>query len=154
MLQTMLPIFPEGVTNITPELAFKKENGDITYLNFSMPVFTHQENDLATFRMITSQFCVSGYVTQAQIAKTFGVSPISIKRAVKLYRQSGAKGFYAPRNTRGAAVLTDDILEEIQQLLFEEMTVSAIAKKLDLKANTINKATLAGRLHRTIKKKN
>ena len=33
MIQTHLPIFPEGVTNITADLAFKKEQGIITYFN-------------------------------------------------------------------------------------------------------------------------
>jgi hypothetical protein len=27
----------------------------------------HDENDIATFRMITSQFCVSGYAKQSDI---------------------------------------------------------------------------------------
>lgn len=46
MPQSQLPIFPEGVTHITSELAFKKECGEIIYFNFSMPVFRHAENDL------------------------------------------------------------------------------------------------------------
>lgn len=152
MIQTHLPIFPEGVTNITADLAFKKEQGVITYFNFSMPVFTHAEEEIETFRMITSQFCVNGYVKQTDIIRTFGVTKISVKRAVKLYREKGPRGFYEPRNTRGAAVLTGPVLKEIQQDLDQGLTVFEIAKNRALKSNTINKAIRANRLHKPLKK--
>ena len=152
MLQTQFPFFPEGVTQITEKLAFRKENGQITYFNAGMPVFMHDENDRDTFRMITSQFCVSGNTTQSEIVKTFGVSAIGVKRAVKLYRARGPKGFYAPRNTRGPVVLTKPVLGEVQQLLDEGLSVSETAKKLALKADTLQKAIHAGRLHKPLKK--
>ena len=64
----MLAAFHRGlaeiVTHITSELAFEKKDGCVTYFNGHMPVFTHGEKDVATFRMITSQFCVSGYAKQ------------------------------------------------------------------------------------------
>jgi transposase-like protein len=152
VLQAKLPLFPEGVTPITADLAFKKENGMVTYFNFSMPVFMHGEHEYDTFRMITSQFCVNGNTTQAEISRAFGVTLISVKRSVKLYRQKGPKGFYAPRTTRGAAVLTKSVLAEIQQLLDEHHSVPAIAEQLELKPNTIDKAIRAGRLHKPLKK--
>jgi hypothetical protein len=37
-----------------------------------MPVFSHAENDIATFRMITSQFCESGYARQSDIIRALG----------------------------------------------------------------------------------
>lgn len=153
MLQAKFPIFPESVTYITPDLAFKKENGTITYFNFSMPVFMHGENEINTFRMITSQFCVNGNATQAQISRAFGVTLISVKRAVSLYRKKGPKGFYEPRNTRGAAVLTEPVLNEIQTLLDKGDAVKEIAKNMELKPNTIDKAIRAGRLRVSSKKK-
>jgi hypothetical protein len=45
MPQRHLPLFPQGVTHITPELAFMKEGGRVTYFNGHMPVFIHEEND-------------------------------------------------------------------------------------------------------------
>jgi hypothetical protein len=152
MLQTKLPIFPHGVTQITSDLAFKNENGRITYFNFSMPVFMHGENEIDTFRMITSQLCVNGNATQAEISRAFGVTLISVKRSVKRYRALGPKGFYQPRNVRGPAVLTESVLQSIQSLLDNRVSVHNIAKQLDLKANTIEKAIRAGRLHNPVKK--
>lgn len=152
MPQLQLPIFSEDMVPISMTLAFKKEADQVIYFSGAMPVFTHPSNDVDTFHMITSQFCVNGNATQAQIVRAFGVTEISVKRAVKRYRTQGAKGFYAPRNTRGAAVLTATVLAEVQQLLEAGHTVNAIAEKLNLKANTLDKAIRAGRLHKPPKK--
>src|SRR5271157_3183096 len=133
MPQLHLPMFPTGVTHITNELAFEKKDGCITYFNGHMPVFTHGEKDVATFRMITSQFCVSGYTKQSDIIRAFGVTSISVKRAVKLYRERGAKGFYAARATRGSAVLSAGVVAEIESLLVDGVSLGEVAQRLGLK---------------------
>jgi hypothetical protein len=153
MPQLQLPMFPNGVTHITSELAFEKKDGQITYFNGHMPVFTHPEKDIATFRMITSQFCETGYAKQCDIIRAFGVTSISVKRSVKLYRQKGTKGFYAPRVTRGAAVLVDGVVAEIEALLAGGDSEAEVAKKLDLKLNTLQKAVRDGRVRTAAKKR-
>jgi hypothetical protein len=153
MPQLQLPMFPHGVTHITSELAFEKKDGCITYFNGHMPVFTHAENDIATFRMITSQFCASGYSRQSDIIRTFGVTSISVKRSVKLYREKGPKGFYAARVTRGAAVLVEGVVAQIEDLLAGGASEAEVAEKLGLKLNTLQKAIRAGRLRIPAKKK-
>jgi hypothetical protein len=89
MPQLQLPIFPDGVTHITNQLALRRQDGQVTYFNGHMPVFSHAETDIATFRMITSQFCVTGHVKQSDIIRVFGVTSISVKRSVKIYREKG-----------------------------------------------------------------
>jgi transposase len=39
--------------------------------------------------MITAQFCVNGNAKQMDIVRAFGVTKISVKRAVKRYREQG-----------------------------------------------------------------
>jgi transposase-like protein len=153
MPQMQLPIFPEGVTHITPELAFAKQDGRVTYFHGSLPVFVHEERDVRTFRMITSQFCVNGNATQMQVARAFGITPICIKRAVKLYREKGPEGFYAPRKTRGPAVLTEEILQKVQEKLDEGASIAEVAKAFSIKRNTLSKAVRAGHLRVSVKKK-
>ena len=154
MPQAQLPIFSNGVTLINANLAFEKKDARVTYFNGTMPVFSHDEDDLNTFRMITSQFYVNGNATQAEICRAFGVNPINVKRAVKKYREQGAAGFYKPRNTRGATVLTPEVLTEAQRLLDQGDTVTEVANAVGVKRNTLNKAILDKRLHKAIKKKN
>jgi transposase len=153
MPQMQLPFFPDGVEHINAQLAFEKRNGQVTYFNGSMPVFIHAENEVATFRMITAQFCVSGNATQAEISRAFGVTLISVKRAVKLYREKGVAGFYQEPNRRGPAVLTAEVLEKAQALLDEGLKTAAVAEQLGVKRDTLAKAIRAGRLRKAAKKK-
>ena len=152
MPQIQLPIFPVGVTHITPVLAFSKQDGRVTYFNGSMPLFVHDEEDVASFRMITAQFCVNGNAKQADIVRAFGVTKISLKRAVKRYREEGPKGFYQPQKRRGPAVLTPEVLASAQQLLNEGLEPSQVADRLGVKRDTFSKAVRAGRLHQGVKK--
>jgi len=146
MPQLQLPIFPAGSTHITPSLAFECRAGRVTYFHGQLPVFVHAEEDVRTFRMITSQFVVNGNATQADIARAFGVTAISVKRAVKTYRRQGPGGFYAPRPVRGPAVLTEAVIEQIEDLLAQGMERGAAARHLGLKPNTVAKAMRAGRV--------
>jgi len=152
MPQAQMPFFPEGVTHITALLAFRKEDGRVTYFNANMPVFVHDEDDVASFRMITAQFYVNGNAKQADLVRAFGVSKISLKRAVKRYREAGPKGFYEPRARRGPAVLTPAVMAEAQQLLDEGLESAEVADRLGIKRDTLSKAVRAGRLHRPVKK--
>ena len=153
MPQMQFPFFPEGVTHITPRLAFSKQAGRITYFNGDMPVFIHDVEDIDSFRMITAQFCVNGNTKQVEIIRAFGISKISIKRAVKLYREVGVKGFYAQRKTRGPAILTPPVLEQAQQLLDEGRETPDVADRLGIKRDTLSKAVRAGRLRQRKKKR-
>jgi hypothetical protein len=153
MPQTQFPFFPEGVTHINALLAFENRAGTVTYFNAGMPVFTHGAKDVESFKMITAQFCVNGNTKQVEIARSFGVTEITVKRAVKLYREQGPKGFYAPRKTRGAVVLTVEVLKRAQGLLDEGEQVPEVAAQLGIKRNTLAKAVHAGRLHEQVKKK-
>jgi hypothetical protein len=149
--QITLPIFPDGVVHLSPELAVAKRDGQVTYFNGSMPVFTHDENDVRTFQMITSQFCVNGIVKLADVARVFGVTSISVKRSVKRYREHGPRGFYVAKATRGPGVLTPEILKSAQDLLDEEKSVPEVAEVLGLKADTVRKAVRDNRLHQVKK---
>jgi transposase len=97
--------------------------------------------------MITSQLCVSGRVKQVQISCAFGITLVSVKRAVKRYREEGPQGFYAVKKMRSASVLTKQVLIEAQLLLDDGLTVKEVAERMELKRDTLLKAARAGKLH-------
>lgn len=152
MPEPFLPLFPADVTEINRHLSFARRDGQIYYFNGPMPVFSHPEKDLASFRMFTSQLCHDGNCTQAQIARAFGVSTISLKRYVKKFRAQGIKGFYTTPARRGPVILTPEILQQVQSKLDAGQTVSWIAAEFKLKADTLNKAVRSGRLKAPVKK--
>ena len=151
MPQLQLPIFPEGMTMLNANLGAITQDGTVTYIYGSLPIFSHAVDDLKTFRMITSQLYVNGSVKQADICRAFGVSRISVKRSVKLYREKGAAGFLEPPRRRGPAVLTPEVVQKVQEMLDNEYTIPEIASELNLKADTLRKAVSSGKLHKTKK---
>jgi len=148
MPQAQLPFFPNGTTEININLAFEKRDSRITYFNGTLPIFSHDENDRRTFLMIISQFYVNGNATQAELYRAFGIPAITLKRAVKKYREEGTAGFFKTRNKRGATILTSEVLIQAQALFDQGEEVGSAAKTLGIKNNTLNKAVLDGRLHK------
>jgi len=153
MPQMQLPIFPAGVTEINPRIAVQKEGGKVCYIHGHLPVFQHEEQDVPSFRMFTSQMIVGGTVKPKEIVQTFGVPMITVKRYVKLYRDQGAKGFYEskPRHS-SASVLKGEALAQAQHLLDQGRSVPEVAGELKVLANTLHKAIRAGRLRGSQKK--
>jgi len=86
--------------------------------------------------MIAAQFCLNGNAKQADIARAFGITLISVKRAVKRYRQKGVAGFYEEPKRRGPAVLTAAVLKQAQELLDEGLESSEVAEQLGVKRDT------------------
>lgn len=112
-----------------------------------MPIFSHAEDDFASFRMVTSQLYINGNCKQSEIVKAFGVSPISVKRYVKKYREEGPKSFFVKlQPKRKPRVLTDDVKSKAQKLLDAGNSRKEVAEKLHLKINTLAKAIKAGKL--------
>ena len=95
MPQVQLPIFPAGVTHINSEVAFEEREEKVYYFNGHLPVFVHEKNALAAFRLFSTQLVINGNATQAEISRAFGVPLVTVKRYVKLYREGGAAAFFA-----------------------------------------------------------
>ena len=151
MPQIQLPIFPAGVTEINSRVAVEAKEGQVCYVYGHLPVFQHEEADVRSFRMFTSQMIVTGSVKPKEIVETFGVSIVTVKRYVKVYREQGAKGFYEskPRHS-SASKLAGEVLRRAQQLLDEGRNVPEVAEEVNVLANTIHKAIRADRLRRPV----
>ena len=152
MAQLQLPVFPAGVTQLSPDLGVSCRDGRVNYFYGTLPVFTHDAKDVKSFRLFTSQLYLEGKIKQADIVKVFGVSAISVKRAVKLYEAAGPGGFWRAQPTRGPSVLTAEVLKQAQEQLDQGRTLREVAAQLQVKYDTMRKAVRAGRLHEAVKK--
>ena len=72
MPQVQWPLFPAGTTHLNESLAFECRDGQITSFNGHLPVFTHAQDDLAAFRLYTSQLVVNGSASRGDIPKNSG----------------------------------------------------------------------------------
>lgn len=61
-------------------------------------------------------------------------------------------GFYAPKKTRGPAVLTAEVLQQAQHLFDEGLPIAEVAEQPGLLRDTLAKAVRSGRLHTPLKK--
>ena len=93
---------------------FCRTDETVTYFHYGLPIFSHAKDDRASFRFITALLHVTCGAKQAELARAFGIPQINIKRAVKIYRASGSAGFFAERAHRGAAVLTEPVMQQAQ----------------------------------------
>jgi transposase-like protein len=153
MPQVQLPVFPDGVTHITSEIAFERREGKVCYFNGHLPVFIHECEDLPAFRLFSSQLVINGNASQSEISRAFGVPLVTVKRYVKLYRAGGPRAFFAAASRRRGSKLTPELLVEAQGLLDEGLEVPDAARRLGVLTNTLHKAIRAGRLHKRGKKK-
>ena len=153
MPQAHLPLIPSGNTEISNLLSVTKQDGKFIYFNGIMPVFSHNEDDQDSFKMITAQFCDNGHCKQMDIVRAFGVTKVSVKRAVKKFREEGTQSFFQPRKSRGASVLTPAVLQQAQILFDQEKSISDVALELGIKKNTLSKAVTNKNLHVISKKK-
>ena len=153
MPQPLLPMFPADVTGINEVVSFAKREGTVYYFNGPMPVFSHAEQDRASFGMFTSQLVVNGNCTQAQWGRAFGISPSRMKRYVKQYRPAGPAGFFKVRAARPPRVLTPEVRPPAQALRQQGQGRHAVARVLGLKSDPWRKAIAAGRRVEPLKKK-
>lgn len=144
MTQGQLPIFPKELTLINMNVGFENREGTVYYFHGHLPLFHHDENDLRSFRLITSQIIDSGVAKQMEIVRAMGVSVVSVKRYVKLYREKGASGFFAERKKKRAHVLTRDRIQKAERLLNKGYSIPEAARELDMKPDTLRKAVKRG----------
>ncbi|HYW37136.1 MAG TPA: hypothetical protein VE957_03405 [Terriglobales bacterium] len=147
MPQLQLPLFRDGLISINEDLAFQREDGRVVYFHGMMPVFQHDEKDLRSFRMFTSQLIASGTVRQRDIVEAFGVPLATVKRYMRLHREQGAAGFFRPPRRRSASVLTAEVKQRAQALLDQGRSVPEVSSAVDVAGNTLHKAIRAGHLH-------
>jgi transposase len=146
MPQALLPLVPAGATAINDFFSVVREDGQWTYFLGVRPVFQHGEDDRRSFRMFTAQLICQGSCQQRDIVRTFGVSTISVKRSVKRFREQGIAGFYQPRRVRGAAVLTPEVVQQAQTLLYQGHSRRHVAQQLGIGVETLRKAIGQGRV--------
>ena len=140
MPQSLLPLVPDGATPICDHISVVNENDTWTYFAGVLPVFSHPRDDRNSFRMFTAQLVCNGICKQVDIVKTFGVAPVSVKRSVKQYREQGSESFYQPRRGRGATVMTDQLIQQAQELLNQGYSRKETAQNLKIKLDTLRKA--------------
>ena len=136
-MQALLPLLPSGATPITDTLSVMNSGQTWTYYSGCSPIFSHAQDDNRSFKLITSQLICLRSCRLVDITKAFGVAVITVKRAVKKFREGGTAAFFQPRKGRGGSVFTATILTKAQSMLDEGLTRQKVCQKLNIKLDTL-----------------
>ena len=147
MPQLQLPIFPSGTKEINQDVGVQCQAGKVVYLHGHLPVYQHEETDLKSFRLFTSQMVANGTARAREVVEAFGVPMGTVKRYVSLFRTEGAASFYASKaRKRSETKLTAEVKEKAQGLLNAGHNVANVSRETGVVATTLHKALRAKRL--------
>ncbi len=146
--QTILPLIPEGATQINDVVSVHCGAECWTYFLGAFAIGKHAASDRRMFQVITSQLIDSGSCRQAEIIRSFGVAKSNVARALRRYRAGGVEAFFEPRRARrGGTVLSSEVVEAAQGLLDQGYRRNEVAEELGVKRDTLRKAIAEGRLY-------
>ncbi len=151
-MQELLPILPEGASQISQNLSVIQENDKWTYFHSYLPVFIHKADDKNSFRMISSALIASGTCRNVDIQRTFKVSPRSVIRNCKKYNELGSDGFIniSGKGKRKGKVLTEAKIKKAEELLSLGFTRRETAGKIGVGYSALSKAVQDGRINYVI----
>lgn len=146
-MQLLLPLFQRGIKLITATIGVFSKDGIVNYVVSGLPVFSHSENDIKSFRYITSKLILQGLCKRSDISKCFGVSYDSVKRYARRLEEHGDQGFFKNDNRQGSCYkLLPDVLNRMQKHLDDGKTNSEIARLEGVTEGAIRYAIKQGRL--------
>lgn len=148
MPQMILPMIPMGSTVISDLVSVVKTENKCVYFLSMYPIYSHEPDDIRSFKLVTSQLIDSGACRHRDIMNTFGVSKSSVNRALKKYREGGIEAFFRKKKggRRGTA-LTPEKLVKAQAMLDEGMSRIEVSEELGVRKDTLRKAINDGRLN-------
>lgn len=146
-MQLHLPLFPNDIKLITATIGVFSKDGIVNYVVSGLPVFSHSEEDVKSFRYITSKLIQQGLCKRSDISKCFGVSYDSVKRYVKRLEVHGDQGFFKNDLRQGSCYkLLPDVLTRMQKHINDGKTNSEIARLEGVTEGAIRYAIKQGRL--------
>ena len=108
------------------------------------------QEDLASFRFITSNFIEQGLCQKVEIERFFDVSEDSVWRYHKIFKEKGADGFFGPDARCGKAhKLIGERKQRIQAKLDIGQSVNSIAKEEGVRESAIRYAIKQGYLKKS-----
>jgi hypothetical protein len=129
-MQLQLPLYPKDTKMISQSVGVYEADGIIQYIVNGLPVYSHSNEDLTSFRFITSNFIANGLCRKVDIERCFGVSEDSVARYYKKFKEEGTQGFFGEDGRKGKAYkISGNLRQRIQSKLVKGQSVNSIAKE-------------------------
>ena len=131
---------------VNSDLSIECRRDIVKYCHKGVIIFQHNIDDFCSFKMFVSQLYIIGICKQVELCRALKISQATMKRYVKKLQKSGPKSFYQERKQREASVITEKVKKQTEDLLLQGWSPKMIAKKLNIKANTLAKSINQGRI--------
>jgi len=92
--QLLLPRYQDTPLHVSDAVSVVRRDGFVWWFHQGMPLGSHAESDVASFRHQSSMLCDGDACKLVEIERAFEVSAISVKRALKQYRAGGVRSFF------------------------------------------------------------
>lgn len=146
-MQLQLPIYPFDTRLISPRLGVYQKDSLVQYIANGLPIYSHDVEDLQSFRFITSNFIKQGLCKSTEIASCFCIPVDSVKRYLNKLRNQGEAAFFSQQTRHGHShKIRGSVAERIQKKLDQGVSVNAIAKSEGLTEGSIRYAVKQGYL--------
>jgi transposase len=141
---------PAGAIPIGAVVKVLKKDGHVTYFVGPDNYFSHRETDRAAERFILATLIQNGHMRLCEVeASALAIPRRTLLHWLKQLDEKGSDSFFAPRRTRGAAVMTTQVVSECTRLLAEGLKVSEVARRVGVGESSLRKAIGRGDVARS-----
>ena len=146
-MQLILPIFPREARMISPLLGVIEREGLIQYIANGLPIYSHDKDNLAVFRVVTCNFIEQGLCRSSEVARCFGIADDSVRKQLARYRKGGEQAFFMEGGSENKShKMRGELLKRIQSKLDKGQSNNSIAIQEGIREGTIRYAIQMGRL--------
>ena len=147
MPQLLLPGFLDGASQIGPMLGILKKDQVISYFVGYDRLYWHYEWDKCSQRFALAMLMSNGYVRPVDVERSYlDIPHRTLMNWIRQYEDRGPGSFFAPRNTRGGAVMTEEVKASCAMFLAQGKSVAEVARLTSVNSSTLRKAIQAGRV--------
>jgi len=149
-MQLLLPIFPKEAKMISRCLGVVERDGLVQCIANGLPIYSHDKDNLAVFRSVTSNFIEQGLCRASEVARCFGIPDDSVRKQLARFREGGEQAFFGLNSSENKChKLHGELLKRIQYKLDKGQSNNSIANEEGIREGTIRYAIKTG----TLKKK-
>ncbi|MBK7238201.1 MAG: helix-turn-helix domain-containing protein [Sterolibacteriaceae bacterium] len=151
--QTHLPVQPTGAEEINAVLAIVRNNGQVAYVAYGIPVFTHAESDAVGQRLAAVQMMELGLARREDLSGALHLDRSTLTRHSRKVRTEGVLGVVQnKRGPKGAHRFTAEKRARAAQLLDQGSSIRQAAGQVGVTEGTIRRTLRRGELGRAARR--
>ena len=147
-LQHSIQFLPKEIQIISDRLGFVRDDKNIVFYNASGPIHMCAVDDKAGLRIAQGMLVDLKLARPKQIASALGVSPSTVQRNKKKYKEGGTKAFVKATPERSPYKLDDEKCEEVQECLDKNLSIRSSSKEAGVSEGTIRNGLKRGDLEK------